>query len=82
MEDKGEMILVWQEIGFVYEKDIIKFCSQCDFFIKENHGCRKVFKCNQPRYVLRNWCGAAEVKGEEVKMTKEGFYPRFGKNSS
>lgn len=72
---KKQLRKVLENIGSIYEKDIVKFCSQCDFFCKEDHGCLKS-TFDQPKYVLRGWCTLAEVKGKEVKMTKKGFFPR------
>lgn len=56
----------------VSEKEIAEFCGPCDHHVV-NGVCKLAGGNDQARYVARNGCGWASVKGQRGDMTSEGF---------
>lgn len=58
----------------VSEEKIRAFCTPCDDLGPDNI-CTRVRKQDQTRYVDRLYCGWANVRGVNGKMTANGFIP-------
>lgn len=70
------------EIRQISMAAIASFCATCDQFKADTGTCTNVSDNNQARYVARGSCGWAKVAGRVGTMTRDGFSPSGGSESS